>query len=235
MYVLINFVCMKTDEIKTEIHPLEPFFPQGARLLMMGSFPPKRERWKMDFYYPNFQNDMWRIFGLVFFDDKEHFLTADKKSFCEQRIRDFLIRQGIALTDSGREVVRQKDNASDKFLEIVRKIDLSDVLRQLPHCVAIATTGQKATDTLLSLVEASQPPVGGFRLFISRVERSGYTACPLLPVPIRNPCLKRQRLISVCSERSVGSSRERVSDFFLYQIDVAVGSRTGYQLGYKTG
>lgn len=58
MYVLINFVCMKTDEIKTEIHPLEPFFPQGARLLMMGSFPPKRERWKMDFYYPNFQNDM---------------------------------------------------------------------------------------------------------------------------------------------------------------------------------
>ena len=71
MYVLINFVCMKTDEIKTEIHPLEPFFPQGARLLMMGSFPPKRERWKMDFYYPNFQNDMWRIFGLVFFDDKE--------------------------------------------------------------------------------------------------------------------------------------------------------------------
>lgn len=55
MYVLINFVCMKTDEIKTEIHPLEPFFPQGARLLMMGSFPPKRERWKMDFYYPNFQ------------------------------------------------------------------------------------------------------------------------------------------------------------------------------------
>ena len=71
MYVLINFVCMKTDEIKTEIHPLEPFFPQGARLLMMGSFPPKRERWKMDFYYPNFQNDMWRIFGLVFFDDKD--------------------------------------------------------------------------------------------------------------------------------------------------------------------
>ena len=26
MYVLINFVCMKTDEIKTEIHPLEPFY-----------------------------------------------------------------------------------------------------------------------------------------------------------------------------------------------------------------
>lgn len=165
MYVLINFACMKTDAMKTEIHPLEPFLPQGARLLMLGSFPPKPERWKMDFYYPNFQNDMWRIFGLVFFDDKEYFLTADKKSFCEQRIRDFLIRQGIALTDSGQEVVRQKDNASDKFLEIVRKIDLADVLRQLPDCVAIAATGQKATETLLSLVETSQPPLGGFSTF----------------------------------------------------------------------
>ena len=76
-----------------------------------------------------------------------------------------LIRGKSGVGDSGREVVRQKDNASDKFLEIVRKIDLSDVLRQLPHCVAIATTGQKATDTLLSLVEASQPPVGGFSTF----------------------------------------------------------------------
>ncbi len=73
MYVLINFVCMKTDEIKTEIHPLEPFFPQGARLLMMGSFRRNVNVGKWIFYYPNFQNDMWRIFGLVFFDDKEHF------------------------------------------------------------------------------------------------------------------------------------------------------------------
>lgn len=157
---MINFVDMEENEKKTELHPLEPFFPEGARLLMMGSFPPKRERWKMDFYYPNFQNDMWRIFGLVFFEDKDYFLTEDRKSFCEQRIREFLYHKGIALTDSGREVIRQKDNASDKFLEIVRTVDLKEVLKQLPACVAIVTTGQKATDTLLSLVEAEQPKVG---------------------------------------------------------------------------
>lgn len=164
--MLFNFVDMEENEKKTEIHPLEPFFPKEARLLMMGSFPPKRERWKMDFYYPNFQNDMWRIFGLVFFEDKDYFLTADKKSFCEQRIREFLIYKGIALTDSGREVIRQKGNASDEFLEIVKTVDLNDVLRQLPVCRAIVTTGQKATDTLLSLVDAEQPKVGGFSDFV---------------------------------------------------------------------
>ena len=156
---------MDKQKMNTEVHPLPPFFPEGTKVLMMGSFPPKRERWKMDFYYPNFQNDMWRIFGLVFFEDKDYFLTPDKKAFCEQRIRDFLTRRGIALTDSGREVIRQKDNASDKFLEIIKTVDVGDVLRQLPLCRAIVTTGQKATDTLLSLVNAAQPPVGGFVTF----------------------------------------------------------------------
>lgn len=162
---------MEENEKKTELHPLEPFFPARAKLLMMGSFPPKQERWKMDFYYPNFQNDMWRIFGLVFFENKDYFLTGDKKSFCEQRIRNFLTEKGIALTDSGREVVRLKDNASDKFLEIVRTIDLEEALAQLPDCVAIVTTGQKATDTLLTLIDAVEPKVGTYAEFVFQNRR----------------------------------------------------------------
>ena len=70
----------------SELHPLEPFLPVGARLLMLGSFPPQRVRWSMDFFYPNLQNDMWRIVGLIFFQDKEHFLTPEKKVFDKDRI-----------------------------------------------------------------------------------------------------------------------------------------------------
>lgn len=150
-----------------ELHPLEPFFPVQARLLMLGSFPPKRARWKMEFYYPNFQNDMWRIFGCVFFDDKDYFLTADCKSFNESKIRGFLEEKGIALSDTAREVVRLKDNASDKFLEVVRTIDIHSVLKELPCCQAIVTTGQKATETLLTLVDAVAPAVGGCTAFES--------------------------------------------------------------------
>lgn len=145
-----------------EQHPLPPFFPVEAKVLMLGSFPPPRARWKMDFYYPNLQNDMWRIFGLVFFREKDYFLTEDKKSFCENRIRSFLTEKGIALSDTAREVIRQKDNASDKFLEVVSVIDLEKVLHELPDCRAIITTGQKATDILLSLLEAEEPKVGEY-------------------------------------------------------------------------
>lgn len=129
---------------------------------MLGSFPPARNRWKINFYYPNFQNDMWRIFGCVFFNDKDHFLTADRKSFSEICIRQFLEERKIALSDTAREIIRQKGNASDKFLEIVKTTDIKGILAQLPECRALVTTGQKATDTLLTLLPAEEPRVGHF-------------------------------------------------------------------------
>ena len=55
--------------MEIEQHPLEPFLPGNARLLMLGSFPPQRKRWSMEFYYPNWNNDMWRIAGLLFFNE----------------------------------------------------------------------------------------------------------------------------------------------------------------------
>ena len=146
--------------IPVEQHPLEPFLPANAKLLMLGSFPPQQKRWSMDFFYPNLQNDMWRIFGIIFFEDKEYFLTADRKAFDKDRIVAFLNEKGIALYDTASAVRRLQDNASDKFLEIVEPTDISLLLRQLPQCKAVVTTGQKATDTILSQIEAEEPKVG---------------------------------------------------------------------------
>ena len=152
---------MTVDERTREVHPLTLFAPEGARLLMLGSFPPPRERWRMDFFYPNFQNDMWRIFGLVFFGDKSHFLTDDGRAFREAELRRFLTERGIAIWDTAMEVSRLQGNASDKFLEVLRPIDLRQTLALLPSCRAIAVTGQKALDTLLTLVSAPSTPKTG--------------------------------------------------------------------------
>lgn len=92
----------------SELHPLEPFLPVGARLLMLGSFPPQRVRWSMDFFYPNLQNDMWRIVGLVFFGDKGYFLTPDAKRFDKERIVRFCEEKGLALYDTAEEIIRLK-------------------------------------------------------------------------------------------------------------------------------
>jgi len=140
-----------------EHHPLEPFLPGNAKVLLLGSFPPPKGRWKMDFYYPNFQNDMWRIFGLVFFSDKDYFLTIDKLFFNKEKIISFLSDKGIAITDSGREVIRRKGNASDNHLEIVQSIDFDKVISQIPQCKYIGTAGEKATETFRLLFNSHLP------------------------------------------------------------------------------
>ena len=110
---------MPSEIAPIEKHPLQPFLPERARILMLGSFPPKKERWSMEFFYPNWINDMWRIMGLVFFDDKEYF-TADEdghkvKRFDMDKCVGFASERGIAMFDTACEVRRLKDNASDKF------------------------------------------------------------------------------------------------------------------------
>ena len=153
------------NEAPTEKHPLEPFLPEGARLLMLGSFPPKRERWSMEFFYPNFNNDMWRIFGLVFFGDKSHFIAPDGKHFDREAVAGFCSGKKIALYDTAAEVKRLKDNASDKFLEVVEPTDWRALLRQLPQCGAVVATGQKATDVFTASAMIAEPRIGDCTAF----------------------------------------------------------------------
>ncbi len=132
---------------------------------MLGSFPPDRKRWSMEFYYPNLQNDMWRIFGVIFFGDRDHFLRPGRKAFDRERLIDFLTERGIALCDTAQAVIRQRGNASDKFLEVVERTDLTALLAEIPRCRTIVTTGQKATETLLAITGATEPPMGGHTEF----------------------------------------------------------------------
>lgn len=84
--------------MEIEQHPLEPFLPANARLLMLGSFPPQRKRWSMEFYYPNWNNDMWRIVGLIFFGDKEHFVVKGKRAFSKDELIAFLQEKALPST-----------------------------------------------------------------------------------------------------------------------------------------
>ena len=136
----VSYFCLMEER-----HPLEPFLPENAKVLFLGSFPPPRQRWCMDFYYPNFQNDHWRIEGAVWFGDKNYFVDVERKRFVKEKIVDFLNNKGIALYDTAQVVRRLKGNASDAFLEVVEPTDLRALLSQIPQCHAIATTGEKAT------------------------------------------------------------------------------------------
>ena len=151
----------KQDNLETESHPLEPFLPENARILFLGSFPPPKKRWCMDFYYPNFGNDHWRIEGQVWFGDRNYFVDLQKKCFRKEEIIDFLNTKGIAIYDTAEVVRRLKGNASDAFLEIVEPTDIRALLRQMPLCKAVATTGEKATAEMCKVLGVENPPTVG--------------------------------------------------------------------------
>ncbi|MBR5087535.1 MAG: uracil-DNA glycosylase family protein [Muribaculaceae bacterium] len=146
--------------IPIESHPFEPFLPDGAVVLMLGTFPPKPEKWSMEFYYPNRINDMWRIAGLIFYGDKNHFWIEEEKRFDLPRLKEFLIERKIALYDTATQVRRLKDNASDKFLDIVETINLDKFFKARPTIQAIVTAGEKATSVIAQKAGVEVPKMG---------------------------------------------------------------------------
>ena len=149
-----------------EQHPFTPFLPENAQLLMLGTFPPAEKRWCMKFYYPNFTNDMWRIVGLYFFADKQHFVRQEEKTYDLESLKSFLQEKGIALYDTATRIVRTTGTASDKDLQIIEETDLHQMLRSLPYCRAIVTAGQLATTVACRQFGIEEPKVGTFTAFM---------------------------------------------------------------------
>lgn len=154
----LNIENIERSKDGVEYHPLIPFLPENAKLLFLGSFPPQRKRWCMDFYYPNFINDHWRIEGQIFFGDRNHFVDLEAKRFKIDEIVAFCKEKGLAFFDTSTAVRRLQDNASDKFLEVVEPTDINALILQLPHLRAIVTTGEKATKTICATLHISEVP-----------------------------------------------------------------------------
>ena len=141
------------DEHEIELRPFPPLLPPNTTVLMMGSFPPAAEKRAMEFHYPNFQNDMWRVYGLVFFGDAIHFQRVGEKAFDAEKIKAFLTGRGIGSCPGVRRAIRTHGNASDAYLKVVETVELPEILEKIPQCRRICTTGGKATEILLALLE----------------------------------------------------------------------------------
>lgn len=151
---------MNLNELEIELHPWPPFIPEGAKVLIMGTFPPQAKRWNMNFYYPNRTNDFWKICGLLFLSDKDALLIPGSKDYDLEKIRRLMTDKHIALNDTVRKARRLKGNASDKFLEVVEQVPLYELLKEMPDCHAVATTGEKAGSILAEITGTEIPKIG---------------------------------------------------------------------------
>lgn len=145
-----------------EVHPWEPWTPDGARVLMLGTFPPGRQRWSMDFYYPNPTNDFWRIIGLLFEGNPLALWIPSEKRFDLARIQQLTRQNGIAMSDTCVRIRRLKNNASDKFLEVVEPRNIEALANQMPALTDIVATGEKAATLLAEATNTAVPKIGTY-------------------------------------------------------------------------
>ena len=113
---------------------LPPFIPEGARILILGSFPSKESR-KQCFYYAHKNNRFFPVLAALFKEPVP--LTVEER-------QDFLIRHRIALSD----VIYSCDihASSDTSIRNVIPMDIPSILRKNPMR-KVFTTGSK-TDKL---------------------------------------------------------------------------------------
>lgn len=152
-------------EYEIEVHPWEPWLPENAKVLFMGTFPPGAHRWSMDFYYPNPINDFWRIIGLLFCKDKNALYDTKSKTFNLDAIKRLTSEKGIAMSDTVKRARRLKGNASDKYLDVLEGNDPRDLVDAIPLCTDIATTGEKAADVIAGLTGTKPPKMGEYTLW----------------------------------------------------------------------
>lgn len=128
---------MKKERI---IHPIPPYYDEGSRILILGSFPSVRSREQM-FFYGHPQNRFWRVMAQVFEDEIPDTVLAKKA---------FLTKHHIALWD----VIGACDikGSSDASIENVIPNDLSEIL-DFSDIIAIFANGKTAEKYYINYIE----------------------------------------------------------------------------------
>ena len=177
-------------------HPYEPFLPEYATLLLIGSFPPlslvenlATGPKDLPFYYGSSRNQMWRIFEQLFqtsllFNradgtrDKDRSLAAIQKTLREHN---------IAVCDIIKSCRRSRADSGDQHLMLIEAWNIPAFLRERPSIRKLFFTGGKAEELSLRsfpelinfphqrLISSSPRAIGGLDKKTELYRRSGLT------------------------------------------------------------
>ena len=130
------------------IRGFEPFAPDGAKVLILGSFPSVKSR-SAQFYYGNPQNAFWKIMA-------EFFNESPPKTLEEKKL--LLSRRQIALWDivTECEIVGSKDATIKNY----RVADLSQFLQNSEISLIIINGGKAYEIFLKNYKDLKIPYVG---------------------------------------------------------------------------
>ncbi|WP_378186966.1 uracil-DNA glycosylase family protein [Aquimarina sp. W85] len=127
----------------THSHPYDPFFPEGATKLIVGTLPPPRfskgtlKAGDVDFCYGSIDGLLWpvldKIFGLN--------LAFETSKIAIQQRKNFLASRGIGICDIVASCQRAKIDASDLGMTHVELRNLVGFLKKYSRIDTLLFTG----------------------------------------------------------------------------------------------
>ena len=124
-------------------HPYEPFIPENATKLIVGTLPPPRfssrelKEGDVDFCYGSRDGLLWQVIDRVFELDLKFETTQEA---IKER-KEFLARKGIGICDTVESCRREKIDASDLGMQEVELRDLVGILKDHENIDTLLFTG----------------------------------------------------------------------------------------------
>lgn len=124
-------------------HPYDPFIPNSATKLIVGTLPPPRfstgilKHGDVDFSYGSIDGQLWPILDTLFNLNLEF---KNSKKAIDQR-KQFLDKKGIGICDIVASAKREKIDASDLGMQDIKLRDLVRILKKYPRIHTLLFTG----------------------------------------------------------------------------------------------
>ena len=131
--------------MQEEIHPWNWYIPDGAKTVVIGTFPPTRRNWSFDFFYPNKNNYFWKLIARIAGYPLIYLLGEEAVN----ERKELLNHLKLGVSDMG-QIIRRKTNSSlDQNLEAVVYMDIFKLLQENPSVQKLIFTSSSGKSSAI--------------------------------------------------------------------------------------
>ena len=189
-------------EKNIEIHPNWYKDIPKIKTLILGSFPPHSDKHDYPFYYPNSQNNFWKILSIIsnkplqYLKTKKEDTTIKTKAVHERY--DIMKQLNVGVQNIGLEISRIGKSAKDTDIEITKYQDILSIIHSHKELERILLPGFSA-------------PNSTFRAFVKYLELNNINVEVLKPSPEKSFNIQIENRIIECVILNSTSRASRVT------------------------
>ena len=109
----------------------------GMRALILGTFPPHKEKRHYEFYYPNNQNRFWKVMAEI----ANTKLSQNKGPQAVEERKRLMTQLKVGVQNIGKTILRDGVSSADNHIEITESQDILGIINENDSLQAILLTG----------------------------------------------------------------------------------------------